>query len=302
MTNKLTKDDPEAKELTHLDVQFVSAVGNPATGKDFLLYKSKDKEAHNMSDKLTADQGVFKEFGRKLAQAFGVETVDESLAEATQHLAEIAAKASGRAPADDAGNGRNPNYPNPPYAKSQGIPNSNGATASVGSSAPGTTMKQQAEIVQGNPAFNSSMSDVVSGQPVTKDAIQEFLNRVEKSAINPSALETAREALEAAFNPAPEETHMTSEEVKELVLKALDPIIEQVEEHDETITTLKSSTDWEAKYNELLYRVDALEATFKNADGTRKVAKSRVPPVTEPVAKSSGVWAGSPFDISEDLL
>jgi hypothetical protein len=258
----LKKNDPDARELIDLDVQFVSGVTQPATGHNFLLYKSQEA---NMSDEKTtpevtpvpvapSTESFWKDIQTRIAHAFGIQVADDKLTQATEALATIA-KASGYAPVDDAGKGKHPNYPDWPYPnRGTGIPNTNSTkTASVNTSSFDTTVDQLPEVVQGQTAVNSSMAPVTEGQPVTKDWVEDFIKRIEKNALNKEALADAKEALNAAFVPAPKEEDMTADEVRDLVLKAVEPIVNAVDDLQQQVATQAEAV---SKSNDTRYSLD----------------------------------------------
>lgn len=304
----LSKDD--ARELLEIDVRHVSGVSTPATGIGFVL--SKQQKEEQMSDQGQTNQpmtqeNIFATIGKNLARAFGVQPADDALTQASDALATIA-KASGMAPADDAGGGRKPAYPNPAYPSTgSGIPNTNTGTPSVASSAPATKATQQPTVDLGRSGTGGTPgSDTTMGTPVTKSMIDEFLNRIEKDALNPEALAEARTALAEAFQPQDTE-QMNREEtttlVKEIVLTALEPVAEEIDKLNESNPLSKSDIEGmvkeavEEQFEKLNQKIDALTAVVSGKDQSTKAAKSRVPATTEPAAKSVGVWAGSPFDI-----
>jgi hypothetical protein len=291
-----------ARELVELDVQFVSAVGQPATGLNFLLAKSekpnneeKMEEGTNTNPAAPAstEDNIFKTFVKKMAAVAGVPLMPEGLEEAL--------KAAGYAPSDDAGKGH-PNYTKPPYPSiGEGIPNGNGNGPSVGSSAPGTTMKQQADVIEGKTSTGEEPGgDVVLGTPVVK-GMEDILARAEKNAKNPEAFAAARDALIASMND-PKEVEMKEQEVKDIVVKALEPMIEEIEalgkdrlSKEDIQATIKAAVD--ERLGTLVDRLDSVEEVLKTSGVPTKTKKSQIPTVSEPVAKSEGLWGGSVFDV-----
>lgn len=381
-------EDPEAVELLGLDVRYVSGVSEPATGKQFLLYKSKqgdgmadkpkakhypwDKcvadqkaagaddpaavcasiarrsslpnkvkaaksllpltdfynldfdvpEDMNMDDLITAAQadlksaepqnhasGLLAELGKNLARAFGVMPADDALLKAIALLQQVAEKqAGGTIVTDDTGHGKPQYKGNRPYAAHSMVDDDD--AAKPGMTAPGTSQKQMADVVAGTPGTGDTPgSDTVLGQPVTKSAFMGMLSKLESQASNPAALEQARVALEEAFAPpGGTEDHMKEQEVRDLLLKTLDPIIEAVEEVQAAVEAVDQNalTEQMAALTQQIanvnVRLDALSGQVTNEPAQRPTAKSRIPPVhTQPAAKGDALWAGSPFDIAAQV-
>lgn len=267
-------------------------------GKDIQLPADADLQALTEEAVMEVENTELRGIGERIANAFGVVPADGALAEALDlikgYLAR-AEKASGKAPKDDAGKGE-PRYNNSPTHNFSGqAPTDDKSAPKLGKAGvDGSTATQQVQT-QGTPAADASTESIVQGAPAPSTgpaalykSMSEVLANAEKHAANREAFQAAREAMEAAFAqpPAPqEEAHMTENEVSEMLLKGLDPIIEVVERLESTITDLTA-------------KVEALETRTTNADAARPVAKSRVPAVTEPARKGQDVWSDSPFAVA----
>lgn len=320
-TKPLTKDDPEAVELLDLDVRFVSGVGEPATGKRWLLLKSKDglpTETNGVNMNEDNRETILRELGLKISRALGIQTADETLVEATDALKAIAEKASGKAPKDDAGSGE-PSYAGMNKPKNN-LPGQAPDTSST--KAPKVAEKAapeyegeatwQAELTDGQPVTGLETRQILMGKPVTKSVALDVLSSLEGNVTNPEALREAREALFAAFEEPQEEPHMTDGEVRSLLLKALEPIVDAVEEIQDVLAKAIEEAEAEEevaqdpRFDELAEQVEALQSRLNavvertSAEPTeRRVTKSRVP-VVQPVAKDA-LWGGSPFDVAAGI-
>lgn len=323
----LNKED--ATELLDLDVRFVSGVGEPATGKRFLLFKAKEGAPMDEVQPTPAPEqpDLMAELGRRLAVAFGVRTADDSLTEATKAMQQIASalttKAKGQAPADDTSG--TPSYAgmNTPKKNLPGKAPTDDATnpklAEKG--VDGTTAADQPDTLVGSEVTTPNRRTVQAGTPVvpvTKSVVQRMLSKLAADAPNPQALADAQAALEAAFQtPEPEEEHMRDEEVRDLLLKALEPIIDAVEELQGQADTLTKSleaaedprVDQVIKQLEYLgERFDRIETSlsaFANRTAAepaqRPVAKTRVPTIVTQVTAKDALWNGSPFDVAAEV-
>lgn len=293
----------DARELLGLDVRFVSGVGTPATGKNFILYKSaEDKkgetdmpidETKEVEPTVVASGDKWKE---NLSAAFkALADVAKALVSDDTGL-KVSAPKNVQVPAGDGivvdDTSKTP------------LPQANGSD--------GSNVTQQPLVTVGSPA-TTDMASVSLGAPVTK-SLNDELARLEGKATNPEALAAAKELLSQAFAEKQDEGEddMKYEEAQELVLKAVNPIIDAVEEIQTKLEEMDATNKVEksaqltkeafdalkSDLSALNDKVSAIEAVVSGANSVNGLRKSKVPVTVEATQKNAGIWENSPFDIS----
>lgn len=295
----------DARELLGLDVRFVSGVGTPATGKNFILYKSaEDKKGET---DMPIDETTEVQTTEQLSTSG--DKWKENLSAAFKALADVAKALV----SDDTG--QKVSAP-----KSVQIPAGNGIVTDDTNKTPlpqangsdGSNVTQQPLVTVGSPVTTVT-GTVTLGAPVTK-SLNDELARLEGKATNPEALAAAKELLSQAFAEKQDEGEddMKYEEAQELVLKAVNPIIDAVEEiqtkleeMDATDKVEKSAQLTKEAFDALKSdlsalndKVSAIEAVVSGANSVNGLRKSKVPVTVEATQKNAGIWENSPFDIS----